>query len=391
MNDATLNAKTMVAVAFAALNNGDAHKAGDLFTRALALEQNDANAWYGLAQVYRKLGAFTDEDAALDRALAINPQHLSALIAKGDRYAKAGDLPAASSYYSAVGKLAARLPAIAPELRAELTRIELEGQRFTREYESHLRGAVAATGVSATSAARFNHAVDLLLGKREAYFQQPKNFFFPELPHVQFYDPRAFSWVAALQSATDDIRRELLPLLASGAGFEPYIQRAAHRPAFNPRGLLNNADWTAYYLIKNGVEVDEHAACCPRTMDVLREVPLCRINERTPSVLFSLLRPGARIPPHHGFTNVRLICHLPLIVPGQCALRVGNETREWRTGELLMFDDTIEHEAWNSSAELRVVLLFDIWRPELSPEERLLVAAMLEAVARFGPRREWSD
>jgi aspartyl/asparaginyl beta-hydroxylase (cupin superfamily) len=86
-----------------------------------------------------------------------------------------------------------------------------------------------------------------------------------------------------------------------------------------------------------------------------------------------------------------LICHLPLILPGQCALRVGNETREWREGELFIFDDTIEHEAWNSSGELRVVLLFDIWRPELSREERVLVAAMLEAVSRFGPRHEWTE
>jgi aspartate beta-hydroxylase len=391
MSDAVPNAKTMIAAAFAALNSGDTQKARDSFTRALATEQNDANAWYGLAQVYRRLGAPAEEDAALDRALAINPQHLPALIAKGDRYVRAGDLPAASSYYSAVLKLAQRQPSLAPELRAELKRIELECQRFTREYEAHLLAAVAATGVNATTARRFNHAVDLLLGKRQAYFQEPKNFFFPELPHVQFYDPREFSWVEALQNGTADIRRELLPLVASGTGFEPYIQRTADRPAFNPRGLLNNSDWSAYYLIKNGVEVAEQAARCPRTMTLLREVPLCRINGRTPSVLFSLLRPGARIRPHHGFTNVRLICHLPLIVPGQCALRVGNETREWREGELFMFDDTIEHEAWNSSAELRVVLLFDIWRPELSREERVLVAAMLEAVSRFGPRREWTE
>jgi aspartyl/asparaginyl beta-hydroxylase (cupin superfamily) len=80
-----------------------------------------------------------------------------------------------------------------------------------------------------------------------------------------------------------------------------------------------------------------------------------------------------------------------LVLSGQCVLRVGNETREWREGELFIFDDTIEHEAWNSSGEFRVVLLFDIWRPELSREERVLVAAMLEAVSRFGPRHEWTE
>jgi aspartyl/asparaginyl beta-hydroxylase (cupin superfamily) len=100
--------------------------------------------------------------------------------------------------------------------------------------------------------------------------------------------------------------------------------------------------------------------------------------------LFSLLRPGVRIPPHTGYTNARLICHLPLIVPEGCGLRVGNEVRAWTTGETLIFDDSIEHEAWNSSDRLRVVLLFDIWRPELTEEERKLVATLLAAVGTFG-------
>ena len=104
-------------------------------------------------------------------------------------------------------------------------------------------------------------------------------------------------------------------------------------------------------------------------MSALQQVPLCTIAGRTPSVLFSLLRPGTRIRPHHGFTNARLICHLPLIVPSDRALRVGNETRAWREGELFIFDDSIEHAAWNLSKELRVVLLFDVWRPELSDKE----------------------
>jgi aspartate beta-hydroxylase len=108
-------------------------------------------------------------------------------------------------------------------------------------------------------------------------------------------------------------------------------------------------------------------------------------------VLFSLLRPGAHIPPHNGYTNARLICHLPLIVPGNCALRVGNETRSWREGELMVFDDSIEHEAWNNSGELRAILLFDIWRPELTADERTLVGALLKSVDDYGPRRAWTD
>jgi len=102
-------------------------------------------------------------------------------------------------------------------------------------------------------------------------------------------------------------------------------------------------------------------------------------------VLFSLLRPGAHIAPHHGFMNGRYICHLPLIVPDDCAMRVGSETRPWAEGKACVFDDSIEHEAWNRHADrLRVVLIFDVWRPELSGEERELIGAILNAVDDYG-------
>jgi aspartyl/asparaginyl beta-hydroxylase (cupin superfamily) len=95
--------------------------------------------------------------------------------------------------------------------------------------------------------------------------------------------------------------------------------------------------------------------------------------------MFSLLAPNTAIPPHVGVNNARLVCHLPLIVPEGCWFRVGGETRLWERGEVLVFDDTIEHEAMNPTDELRVVLIFDVWRPELQPVERQAIAAAIEA------------
>jgi aspartyl/asparaginyl beta-hydroxylase (cupin superfamily) len=115
-------------------------------------------------------------------------------------------------------------------------------------------------------------------------------------------------------------------------------------------------------------------------MRALAGAPLARVRGRSPAAMFSLLRPTTRIPPHNGFVNTRLICHLPLIVPESCGLRVGNEVRTPAEGKAWVFDDTIEHEAWNGSAETRVILLFEIWRPELSDAERDLVSAMFEAI-----------
>src|SRR5690606_36413904 len=102
-----------------------------------------------------------------------------------------------------------------------------------------------------------------------------------------------------------------------------------------------------------------------------------------PAAFFSALRPGTHIPPHNGATNARLTVHLPLLIPPDCALRVGAHTRRWKMGELLLFDDTIEHEAWNRSPQLRVVLIFDVWNPLLDEAERVLVREALEGIMAY--------
>ena len=99
--------------------------------------------------------------------------------------------------------------------------------------------------------------------------------------------------------------------------------------------------------------------------------------------MFSVLQPHTHIPPHTGSTNARLICHLPLIVPPKCLYRVGFERREWKLGEAFVFDDTIEHEAFNNSDEVRVVLIFDVWNPLLTPAERDVVTALSLAVRDY--------
>jgi aspartyl/asparaginyl beta-hydroxylase (cupin superfamily) len=369
------------AAGFAALKRGDPKAARTLFDQAVSAGAADAAVWFGLAVAHRALGSSAEENSALDQALKLDSNHMPALLAKGDLFAKLGDRRAANSFYVAWTKLAARLESLPPEWRADLQRVEAACQRHAREYEEHLLAALAAQGLGTPGTERFAHAIDLLLGKKQIYLQQPKYFYRLEFP-----------WGGAVEREIAAIREEVRAILEAGTGFVPYVERGTERPASALRDLLDNTDWGAFFLIKDGVTVEKNASRCPRTLAALRDVPLCRIDGRTPSVLFSLLRPGARIPPHHGFMNARLICHLPLIVPSGCALRVGNETRVPREGELLLFDDSIEHEAWNSSSEPRAVLIFDVWRPELSEKERTLVAAMLSAINQFGgPRRKWTE
>jgi aspartate beta-hydroxylase len=383
---------SLTGAALEALRAGDAGKARALLERATSVAGAGAEAWFALSLAHRRLGSLEAEAAALDRTLELDPRHLPALIRKGDLYMARSDPRAANSFYRAAAKIAAMLPTLGQEWRAEIERISKVIDANSREFERHLLSELEGHGLQAPGGRRFARALEIMLGRHQVYLQQPQVFYFPELPQIQFYERQQFPWALTLERETAAIREELESILASGQRFAPYMQPGADRPVFNTNGLLNDPSWSACHLIREGEEVAANAALCPRTLEVLRELPLCRIRGRTPTALFSLLRPGAHIPPHHGFLNTRLICHLPLLVPPGCALRVGNETRPWREGELVIFDDTVEHEAWNKSSQPRVVLLFDIWRPELSETERELVARMLESIDRFGGARQaWTQ
>jgi aspartyl/asparaginyl beta-hydroxylase (cupin superfamily) len=230
----------------------------------------------------------------------------------------------------------------------------------------------------------------VILGKKRVYLQEPKVYYFPGLPQIQFYGREQFPWLTQLERATDAIRQELRAVMADPAAFSPYVTGDANRPRKDQAGMLNNPAWSAFYLWKNGEPVAANSERCPATLAALESAPLARVQNRSPSILFSLLQPGAHIPPHNGLVNTRLICHLPLIVPGPCRFRVGNDVREWREGEAWVFDDTIEHEAWNTTRETRVILLFDIWRPELGDEERRMVASLFGAIdAHAGKKPDW--
>jgi aspartyl/asparaginyl beta-hydroxylase (cupin superfamily) len=130
-------------------------------------------------------------------------------------------------------------------------------------------------------------------------------------------------------------------------------------------------------LIRNGKVVDEFASRCPRTMELARGLDMPRLSLISPSLYFSVLEPNSRIAPHTGITNARVIAHLPLLVPDNCGFRVGGEVRQWEVGKTLVFDDMTIHEAWNDSDRLRVVLIADLWRPELSLSERQAVTRLM--------------
>jgi aspartyl/asparaginyl beta-hydroxylase (cupin superfamily) len=314
------------------------------------------------------------------------------LIRKADTLREQSQSQLAIPFYRAALRGAAARPQ-PPLVVKDLQRVQAICDRYAKEYETYIHEKLAAQGFGQEQlTGRFAQALDLMFGRKQIYLQQPSVFYFPGLTQTQFFDDRSlFPWLDALEKTTDDIRAELVEAMKQKDGFVPYIESDVKRPPRDYQGLADSLDWSAFYLWKNGEPVEDNIRRCPKTMQALANVPLDRIPRRTPSILFSVLRANSRIPPHNGFLNTRLICHLPLIVPPGCGFRVGNDVREWKEGKAWVFDDTIEHEAWNDSDQTRVILLFDIWRPDISEEERRMIATMLEAVVSFGAAaQDWS-
>jgi aspartyl/asparaginyl beta-hydroxylase (cupin superfamily) len=315
---------------------------------------------------------------------AAAPASLAELLDRGDDFASAGDVKAAASFYQAALKGAQQSRVADARTLDRLRGAQAFLQSRGADFRAALERAVASVDPEdARAKIRLGHALDMLKGERSIYPQLPSVFYYPYLAQRQFFERDELDWAARIESATPAIREELAALLGEGADFRPYVETDPNRPERDFHGLNDSRSWTALYLWRDGRRIEDNAARCPRTMEALNAVPLSRIGSRTPSVFFSRLEPGAHIPPHTGMLNSRLVCHLPLIVPEGCWLRVGNETREWREGELLIFDDSIEHEALNPSGDVRVVLIFDIWRPELGEAERQGISAIFDAIDTF--------
>ena len=369
-----------------ALRDGDAKTAFFAFQKIVDAGQATAGAWLGLAVAHDRLNEEEAKLNALDQALKLDPGLLRALIMKGDHFADRGDDRAASSYYGSALKVASSMQGRVPEeLMPLLRRAQDACTQYSEGYGAHLRASLAQSGFNAAALSnRFEQSLDLMLGEKSLYLQEPTTYYFPELPQIQFYDRDVFPWLTVLEAAIDDIRRELEVVSAHDGLFAPYVEAEDDRPVHDPHQMLGNSQWSSFYLWRDGDITEEARRYCPKTLRALESAPMPRIPGRSPTALFSLLEAHAHIPPHHGLVNTRLICHVPLVTPAGCRLRVGNETREYVSGEAWLFDDSIEHEAWNDSNERRVVLLFDVWRPELTEDERLLVSELFRAVDQYG-------
>lgn len=308
-----------------------------------------------------------------------------ATLAKADHRMLAADYRAAAAFYGAVGRLAGSGVEID---RSELLRARDAALWLGGRFGEMLHEGLEKAGLGpAHRHPQFQKSLDIMQGARprdretSRFPQKPQSYFYPDLPLVNFADPADYAWRAAVEQQTEVILAEGRALMADPVNFLPYMRQTTDRPQGDVHGLLENPDWSTCYLTDCGQPIAQRTAIAPVTWETINtQVPLCRINTRAPSVMYSLLRAHSKIPAHTGMVNCRFVCHLPLIVPDDCGFRVGETTRQWRVGQLMVFDDSVEHEAWNNSDHDRLVLIFDIWRPELSEEERHQIATLFAVV-----------
>ena len=334
----------------------------------------------------RAQGDLAGSLAAIDEALSLDPYHFVALLSKGALTEKISGERAAAAIYRNALMIVPKDEELPPPLRAPTARAREVAAGTMAALEAHLKARtdVVKAEVSAEARRRFDESIGIFAGRTKVYTQEPLLLHYPRLPAIPFYDRGLFPWFEELEAATDMIRGELeVALEAAKSDFAPYIAYPKGVPV-NQWGELNHSPrWSSLHLWRDGVRQEAACKLCPKTTALLERLPLAQTPGYAPTAMFSALDARTAIPAHTGSTNVRLLCHLPLILPGPARFRVGNETRDWKMGEAWVFDDTIEHEAWNDADELRVILIFDIWNPFLDEGERELVKALLKARQEF--------
>jgi len=357
-----------------------------------ALQGDDAQVLWRLGASLLRQQRFEQAQMALARTVELAPKAFVARLHYAHVLERLGQAHVAlTQYFRAVTQAQAQGrwqsdAGTAPDLR-DLVK---HAMRFINARRSALFTALleplrARHGDAALR--RVAAALSIYLGDQPAHYpdprQRPKFFYVPDLPTSAYFARELFPWYARLEGDFVAIRTEMETVMAAQQGIEPFLKFARPEDAQDYLGGAENPVWDAYFLYRHGRRYDDHHAQCPRTSATLDAVPLVHIREHAPEVCFSVLTPGTHILPHRGVTNARLVTHLPLLVPENCAICVGGEERAWREGECFTFDDTFEHEAWNRGTRTRVVMLVDVWNPHLTEIEREAVTLLVEGIRQF--------
>lgn len=386
-------------VASQRLAHGESLQAIAMLRAAERIRPDDANILHQLGVAQMAAGEWRSAAESLRRCVDRTPDMFVARLRLGIALERMGEMhKALLAYFGAVNSAQAQgrwlsddttAPGLRDTVKYAMRFIDIGRRELFDQVVAPLRHRYGRTELS-----RVEQCLAVYLGEQPARIpdsrQKPKFLYFPGIPSQTYYPTSRFPWQARLEEATDIIREELLAVLAQDESLEPFMEfsSAAAAEAYLRSSSSQPAAWDAYFFYRHGDRFDEHCARCPRTSALLDTLPLVRIRDHAPETLFSVLRPGTHILPHRGVTNTRLVTHLPLIVPPDCAINVGGQLHAWQEGRCVTFDDTFEHEAWNRSDRTRVVMILDSWNPDLTEVERLAVTDLVEAIGDFNRASE---
>ncbi|HEV7490092.1 MAG TPA: aspartyl/asparaginyl beta-hydroxylase domain-containing protein [Rhodanobacteraceae bacterium] len=380
-------------VAICAHERGRYAQALALLERARGIRADDPVTLSNLGVTYAALGRLDQSIDALRTALKLAPELFVARLRLAEVIEYAGRAnDALPLYFGAIFAAqgagqwvdeATTAPGLRPLVLHAMRTVAAGRRQLFAKFLSPLRQRYGAAAL-----ARVEKCLAVYLTELPANYpdpkQRPKFLYFPDLPTKKYYEPELFPWYTTLEAKMPAIRDEMLAVLALDNGFEPFL---GHFDSDKLEGHLTNAMgppvWNAFFFFRHGTRYDDNHLRCPATSAALENVPLCHVRDHSPEVCYSVLTAGSHILPHHGVTNTRLVTHLALIVPEDCALVVGGEPHGWEEGRCFTFDDTFEHEAWNRSSRTRVVMLMDVWNPYLTEIEREALTALVPAIGEF--------
>jgi Tfp pilus assembly protein PilF len=372
--------------AMRAMAAGDLAGAEAALLQAVAVAPGFLPAWLNMAAIRRQRNDIDGAFEAVRQALVIDGRNFGALLMSATMLEQEGrHVPAALAYGAALAN-APPDEALDAATMQVVQRARAVSDAYKQQLGEHIRGAIAQAedACTATERRRLDSFIKMALRAQPRYQQNPSDYYYPGLAPIEFYERSEFPWLEEFEAQTDAVRADLARALSENqSDFTPYIHYGEHMPLDQWRELNNSPRWTSYEFYNQGRPIAERFQRAPATVRAMQALPQAVVPLRSPCAMYSALQPRTRIPPHTGVANFRLVVHLPLVLPPGCGFRVGSETRQWRIGEAWVFDDTIEHEAWNDSDEPRYIFICDIWNPRLSPQERDAIAGVIAATDSF--------
>ncbi|RBP53287.1 aspartyl/asparaginyl beta-hydroxylase domain-containing protein [Arenicella xantha] len=349
---------------------------------------DDAASWHRQAIVEEQIGSPAQAGLAHYRCIEVAPNNALGYLYAGHWLQRQQQTNAAAALYSIAQDLDASILHLAHHQQiSEQARLRSSEANLTLRHvlsKQHRDLCAKMIDAERIADAKWVQTNDQAIHFKSKNFA-PELFYIPSLAATPFHECADCNWAQEITEKSSEIQQELTRALEqklSQDSLRPYLSGAFAKHS-DLSELANSANWLAMDLYKNGELNTQIAGLFPTTLKALQSAPHYTLDSQPFEIFFSLLKPGQQIAPHYGQSNHALTAHLALDIPPNCHLTVDTINREWKAGELILFDDSFLHSAHNNSDQTRVVLIFSIWHPDLSENEKTAIQQCFQA------RQDW--